>query len=186
MEGAIDRVIAGPERKSRLISDKEKAIIAAHEVGHALLAELLEFADPLHKVSILPRGQALGYTLSLPLEDKYLTTRSELMDDITVLLGGRAAETLHFGEVTTGAHNDLERATSVARAMVMEYGMSEHLGPRVLGKRQNQVFLGRDIMEDRDYSEETAVRIDNEVQQLIEKCFERAKDTLRKYHKQAQ
>ena len=186
LEGAIDRVIAGPERKSRLISEKEKAIIAAHEVGHALLAELLEFADPLHKVSILPRGQALGYTLSLPLEDKYLTTRSELMDDITVLLGGRAAETLHFGEVTTGAHNDLERATAVARAMVMEYGMSEHLGPRVLGKRQSQVFLGRDIMEDRDYSEETAVRIDNEVQQLIEKCFERAKEILRKYHKQAQ
>lgn len=186
LEGAIDRVIAGPERKSRLISEKEKAIIAAHEVGHALLAELLEHADPLHKVSILPRGQALGYTLSLPLEDKYLTTRSELLDDITVLLGGRAAETLHFGEVTTGAHNDLERATAVARAMVMEYGMSEHLGPRVLGKRQNQVFLGRDIMEDRDYSEETAVRIDNEVQQLIEKCFERAKETLSKYHAQAE
>jgi len=186
LEGAIDRVIAGPERRSRLISDKEKGIIAAHEVGHALLAELLEHADPLHKVSILPRGQALGYTLSLPLEDKYLTSRSELLDDITVLLGGRAAETLNFGEVTTGAHNDLERATAVARAMVMEYGMSEHLGPRVLGRRQSQVFLGRDIMEDRDYSEETAVRIDNEVQQLIEKCFARAKETLGKYQKQAE
>jgi len=185
LEGAIDRVIAGPERKSRLISGKEKAIIAAHEVGHALLAELLPNADPLHKVSILPRGQALGYTLSLPVEDKYLTTRTELMDDITVLLGGRAAESLQFDEVTTGAHNDLERATAVARAMVMDYGMSDNLGPRVLGKRHSQVFLGRDIMEDRDYSEETAVRIDNEVQQIVAKCFDRAKEILRKYNKQA-
>jgi cell division protease FtsH len=176
MENAIDRVIAGPERKSRLISDKEKSIIAFHEVGHALLAELLPHADPLHKVSILPRGQALGYTLSLPLEDKYLTTRSELMDDITVLLGGRAAEELIFDEITTGAHNDIERATALARAMVMQYGMSDLLGPRVLGKRQSQVFLGRDIMEDRDYSEETAVRIDGEVQRIVNECFTRAKE----------
>ncbi len=185
LESAIDRVIAGPERRSRLISDKEKTIIANHEVGHALLAELLPNADPLHKVSILPRGQALGYTLSLPLEDKYLTTRSELMDDITVLLGGRAAEELVFSEVTTGAHNDLERATGLARAMIMEFGMSETLGPRVLGKRQSQVFLGRDIMEDRDYSEETAQRIDGEVQRLVEECYSRASDILRKYAEQA-
>ena len=186
MESAIDRVIAGPERKSRLISDKEKAIIANHEVGHALLAELLPNADPLHKVSILPRGQALGYTLSLPLDDKYLTSRSELLDDITVLLGGRAAEELVFGEVTTGAHNDLERATGLARAMVMQFGMSESLGPRVLGKRQSQVFLGRDIMEDRDYSEDTAKRIDDEVQRLVDECYTRAKDTLRKHAEPAQ
>jgi cell division protease FtsH len=179
MEDAIDRVIAGPERKSRVISEKEKAIIAHHEVGHALLAELLPNADPLHKVSILPRGQALGYTLSLPLEDKYLTTRSELMDDITVLLGGRAAEELGFGEVTTGAQNDLERATAIARAMIMQFGMSDTLGPRVLGKRQSQVFLGRDMMEDRDYSEETAEVIDNEVHRIIEECFGRAKEILR-------
>jgi cell division protease FtsH len=180
LESAIDRVIAGPERKSRLISEKEKGIIAYHEVGHALLAEMLEHADPLHKVSILPRGQALGYTLSLPTEDKYLTTRTELMDNITVMLGGRAAEDLFYGEVTTGAHNDLQRSTAIARAMVMEYGMSDLLGPRVLGKRQSQVFLGRDIMEDRDYSEETAERIDSEVQRIIEECYTRAKDTIRK------
>ncbi|MHB9131851.1 MAG: ATP-dependent zinc metalloprotease FtsH [Armatimonadota bacterium] len=186
MENAIDRVVAGPERKSRLISDKEKAIIANHEVGHALLAELLEFADPLHKVSILPRGQALGYTLSLPLEDKYLTSRSELIDDVTVLLGGRAAEELAFGEITTGAHNDLERATAIARAMVMEFGMSESLGPRVLGKRQSQVFLGRDIMEDRDYSEETAMKIDHEVKRIVEESYQRAKEILRKHAEQTQ
>jgi len=187
MENAIDRVIAGPERKSRLISEKEKTVIAYHEIGHALLAELLPNADPLHKVSILPRGQALGYTLSLPVEDKYLTSRSELMDDITVLLGGRAAEELEFGEVTTGAHNDLERATHLARAMVMDFGMSESLGPRVLGKRQggSQVFLGRDIMEDRDYSEQTAQRIDEEVQGIIEECYDRARNILRKHAEQA-
>jgi len=179
MENAIDRVIAGPERKSRLISEKEKSIIAYHEVGHALLAELLPNADPLHKVSILPRGQALGYTLSLPLEDKYLTSRSELMDDITVLLGGRAAEENTFNEVTTGAQNDLQRATDIARAMIMEYGMSENIGPRVLSKGQSQVFLGRDMMEGHDYSEETAQRIDTEVQHLLEECYARAKDIIR-------
>jgi len=181
LESAIDRVIAGPERKSRLISEKEKTIIAHHEVGHALLAELLPQADPLHKVSIRPRGQALGYTLSLPMEDKYLTSRSELMDDITVLLGGRATEELEFGEVTTGAHNDLQRATHLARAMVMDFGMSDTLGPRVLGKRQSQVFLGRDIMEDRDYSEETAQRIDAEVQRIVEGCYDRAKGIIREH-----
>ena len=178
MEDAIDRVIAGPERKSRLISDKEKSIIAYHETGHAILAELLPESDPLHKVSILPRGQALGYTLSLPLEDKYLTTRSELLDDVTVLLGGRAAESIIFDEVTTGAQSDLERATSIARAMIMELGMSEVLGPRVLGKRQSQVFLGRDMMESRDYSEETAQHIDNEIQRIIEECYTRAKEII--------
>jgi cell division protease FtsH len=186
LEGAIDRVIAGPERKSRLISEKEKHIIAHHEVGHALLAELLPNADPLHKVSILPRGQALGYTLSLPTEDKYLTTRSELLDDVTVLLGGRAAEELCFAEVTTGAQNDLERASAIARAMVMEFGMSDNIGPRTLGRRSSQVFLGRDIMEDRDYSEETAERIDGEVQRIIAECHTRAKDTIRKHTEQVQ
>lgn len=186
MENAIDRVIAGPERKSRLISDKEKKIIAHHEVGHALLAELLPEADPLHKVSILPRGQALGYTLSMPLEDKYLTSRSELLDDITVLLGGRAAEEITFKEVTTGNQNDLERATAIARAMIMELGMSEILGPRVLGKRQSQVFLGRDMMESRDYSEQTALQIDSEIHNIIEQCYNKAKEILNTHAQQAQ
>ncbi len=178
MESAIDRVIAGPERKSRLISETEKKIIAYHEVGHALLAELLPKADPLHKVSILPRGRALGYTLNLPEEDRYLTSRSEMLDDITVLLGGRASEELNFGEITTGAHNDLERASSTARAMITQYGMSEAIGPRVLGKRQSQVFLGRDIMEDRDYSENTAELIDVEVHRIIETSYNKAKELL--------
>jgi cell division protease FtsH len=178
MEAAIDRVIAGPERKSRLISESEKKIIAFHEVGHALLAELLPKADPLHKVSILPRGRALGYTLNLPEEDRYLTSRSEMLDDITVLLGGRASEELNFGEITTGAHNDLERASATARAMITQYGMSEAIGPRVLGKRQSQVFLGRDIMEDRDYSENTAELIDTEVHRIIETSYNKAKELL--------
>lgn len=181
LENATDRVIAGPERKSRIISEKEKGIIAYHEIGHALLAELLPEADPLHKVSILPRGQALGYTLSLPLEDKYLTTRTELMDDITVMLGGRAAEELFFSEVTTGAQNDLQRATALARAMITEYGMSANLGPRVLGRGHSQVFLGRDMMDEHDYSDDTAQRIDAEVQNIVEECYGRAKDVLNKH-----
>ncbi|MEI6519910.1 MAG: ATP-dependent zinc metalloprotease FtsH [bacterium] len=178
MEAAIDRVIAGPERKSRIISETEKKIIAFHEVGHALLAELLPKADPLHKVSILPRGRALGYTLNLPEEDRYLTSRSEMLEDITVLLGGRASEELNFGEITTGAHNDLERASAIARAMITQYGMSDAIGPRVLGKRQSQVFLGRDIMEDRDYSENTAELIDAEVHRIIETSYNKAKELL--------
>jgi cell division protease FtsH len=178
MEAAIDRVIAGPERKSRIISESEKKIIAFHEVGHALLAELLPKADPLHKVSILPRGRALGYTLNLPVEDRYLTSRSEMLEDITVLLGGRASEELNFGEITTGAHNDLERASATARAMITQYGMSDAIGPRVLGKRQSQVFLGRDIMEDRDYSENTAELIDAEVHRIIETSYNKAKELL--------
>ncbi len=178
MENAIDRVIAGPERKSRLIGDKEKEIIAYHEVGHALLAELLPHADPLHKVSILPRGQALGYTLSLPIEDKYLTTRSELMDDIAVSLGGRAAESIAFDEVTTGAQSDLQKATAIARAMVMEFGMSDVIGPRVLGRHHGQVFLGRDMMEEKSYSEETAEKIDNEIRRIVEESFAKAKHVI--------
>ena len=184
MENAIDRVIAGPERKSRLIGDKEKEIIAYHEVGHALLAELLPHADPLHKVSILPRGQALGYTLSLPIEDKYLTTRSELMDDIAVSLGGRAAESIAFDEVTTGAQSDLQKATAIARAMVMEFGMSDVIGPRVLGRHHGQVFLGRDMMEEKSYSEETAEKIDNEIRRIVEESFARAKEVINQ-HKDA-
>lgn len=177
-EASIDRVIAGPERKSRLISDKEKEMVANHEVGHAIVSELLPLADPVHKVSILPRGMALGYTMQLPLQDKYLTTKSELMDDIAGLLGGRAAERLIFGEVTTGANSDLDRATEIARSMVCEFGMSDALGPITLGRRHGNPFLGRDIMEDRNYSEEIARAIDVEVRKIIDEGYERAEKVL--------
>ena len=177
-EMSIDRVIAGPERKSRLISDKEKEMVAYHEVGHAIVSELLPLADPVHKVSILPRGMALGYTMQLPLQDKYLTTKSELLDDVAGLLGGRAAEKLVFGDVTTGANNDLDRATEIARAMVCEFGMSDVLGPVTLGKRHGNPFLGRDIMEDRNYSEEVAKSIDSEVKRIVDGGFERADQLL--------
>ena len=177
-EDSIDRVIAGPERKSRLISDEEKEMVAFHEVGHAIVSELLPLADPVHKVSILPRGMALGYTMQLPLQDKYLTTKSELLDDLAGLMGGRAAEKLVFGEVTTGANSDLDRATEIARAMVCEFGMSDTLGPVTLGKRHGNPFLGRDIMEDRNYSEEVARSIDSEVKKIIDESYQRADQLL--------
>jgi len=177
-EESVDRVIAGPERKSRLISDEEKEMVAYHEVGHAIVSELLPLADPVHKVSILPRGMALGYTMQLPLQDKYLTTKSELLDDIAGLQGGRAAEKLIFGEVTTGANNDLDRATEIARSMVCEFGMSDTLGPVTLGRRHGNPFLGRDIMEDRNYSEEVAKVIDAEVKRIVDECYQRAEKTL--------
>ncbi len=174
---AIDRVIAGPEKKSKVISEREREIIAYHEVGHALLARLLPNADPVHKISILPRGMALGYTLQLPLEDKYLVTKSQAMDQLTVMLGGRVAEEMIFGELTSGAHNDLEHATEVAKRMVMEFGMSR-LGPRTFGKKDRQIFLGRDIAEMRDYGDETADAIDKEIRYLIDECHEKAKKVL--------
>lgn len=177
-EASVDRVIAGPERRSRLISDKEKRVVAYHELGHAIVMQLLPHGDPVHKVSILPRGMALGYTMSLPGEDKYLTTREELLDDICGLLGGRAAEELVFGEVTTGANSDLDRASEIARRMVCEFGMSEELGPITLGRRHGNPFLGRDIMEDRNYSEEIAQKIDAEVRRIMESCHMRAHDIL--------
>ncbi len=171
-EEAIDRVLAGPERKSRLISEKEKRIIAYHEAGHALVAKMLPGVDPVHRISIIPRGHAaLGYTLQLPTEDRYLTTKTELLNRIAVLLGGRVAEKIVFGDVTTGAQNDLERATAIAREMICEYGMSERLGPLTLGKKHRQIFLGKDIVEDRNYSEEVAYAIDQEIRQLIDKCY---------------
>ena len=181
LEVAIDRVIAGPERKSRLISEKEKEIIAYHESGHALVAKLLPNCDPVHKVSIIPRGNAaLGYTLQLPTQDKYLISKLELMDRLAVLLGGRVAEDIVFKDVTTGAQNDLERATKIARQMVTEYGMSETIGPITLGRKEHQIFLGRDISEQRDYSEEIANKIDKEVKIIIESAYTRAKDILTK------
>ena len=176
---SIERVMAGPERKSRVISDYEKNIVAHHESGHALLALLVPGADPLHKVSIIPRGTAaLGYTMQLPTEDRYITTKQELVGRLTVLLGGRAAEELIFNQVTTGAHNDLEVATNIARKMVCEFGMSEKLGYLTFGRRESQIFLGRDIVEERNYSEATAVLIDQEVRRLIDECYAKAKQEL--------
>jgi cell division protease FtsH len=180
-EESIDRVIAGPERKTRVISEKEKEIIAYHESGHALVAKLLPDCDPVHKVSIIPRGNAaLGYTLQLPTQDRYLISKLELMDKLAVLLGGRVAEDIIFKDVTTGAQNDLERATKIARQMVTEYGMSENLGPVTLGRKEHEIFLGRDISENRNYSDEIANKIDNEVRKIIESAYSKAKDILTK------
>ena len=177
-ERSIDKVIAGPERRSRIMSDKVKEMVAYHEVGHAIVAHLVPKVDPVHKVSILPRGMALGYTMTLPEEDKYLTSKSELLDTIAYALGGRAAEELVFDEMTTGAENDLNRATDTARRMVCEFGMSEKLGPLTLGRRHGNPFLGRDLMEDRNYSEEVASAIDQEVRRIIDDCYERARNIL--------
>jgi cell division protease FtsH len=170
-EEAIDRVIAGPERKSRIMSQREKELVAYHESGHALTAKLLPNADPLHKVTIIPRGMALGVTMQLPTEDRYLMTKAEIVDRIMVLLGARAAEELIFQENTTGAHDDLQKATTLARKMVMEFGMSAKIGPIALGKKHEQVFLGRDIVEERNYSEEVASQIDTEVRSIIDSCY---------------
>jgi len=172
LEEAIDRVIAGPERKSRIISLREKEIIAFHEAGHAMVAKMLPGCDPVHKISIIPRGHnALGYTLQLPEEDRFLISKGELKNRICVLLGGRVAEELYCDDITTGAQNDLERATQIAREMVTEFGMSDRLGPVRLGRKQHEVFLGRDIMEDRNYSEEIAYAIDQELRSIIDDCY---------------
>ncbi|MBI5554395.1 MAG: ATP-dependent metallopeptidase FtsH/Yme1/Tma family protein [Elusimicrobia bacterium] len=179
LEEAIDRVIAGPQRKSRLISDREKKIIAYHESGHALIAKLIPGTDPVHKVSIIPRGPALGYTLQLPLEDRYLTTKGEILDRLSVLLGGRVAEELIFNEVTTGAHNDLSKATELARKMVREYGMSAKLGPLTLQKPAEEIFLGRDIAREKAYSEKTAEMIDFEEKGIIDQALVRAQKLLK-------
>jgi cell division protease FtsH len=177
-EDSIERVVAGPERKSRVMSEHEKKVLAHHEVGHAVLAELLPHADRVHKVSILQRGIALGYTLQLPAEDRYIMGRTELQDRITVFLGGRVSEQLAFQEMTTGAADDLKKATELARRMVTDFGMSDTLGPIALGRRYEQPFLGRDIMEDRNYSEQVASAIDQEVSRIIEDCYERARELL--------
>jgi len=180
-EASIDRVIAGPEKKSRIMNEKEKEIVAYHESGHALVAKLLPNCDPVHKVSIIPRGSAaLGYTLQLPSEDRYLVSKAELMERLSVLLAGRVAEELIFKDITTGAQNDLERATKIARQMVTEFGMSESLGPITLGRKEHQVFLGRDIAEDRNYSDEVAFQIDKEVEKIISSAYNRAKELLEK------
>jgi len=178
-DDAVDRVIAGPEKKKRVISDRDKNIVAYHETGHALLGEFLKFADRTHKVSIIPRGRAGGFTIPLPEEDKKFLTKEELYDRIAALLGGRAAEAIFLEDISTGAHDDLERATKLARAMVTEYGMSQRLGPLTLGhKNDQQVFLGRDISRDRNYSEDVAAAIDQEIRGIIERSYQRAASIL--------
>ena len=172
MEEAAERVMMGPERKSRVISDNEKKLTAYHEGGHTLVGMLLDHTDPVHKVTIIPRARAGGYTLSLPKEDRYYATRSELLDELKLLLGGRVAEALVLNEISSGASNDLQRATSLARQMICEYGMSEKLGAVTFGHRQDQVFLGRDIGRDKDYSEEVAAQIDSEIRQFIDEAYQ--------------
>ena len=178
LEEAADRVIAGPERKSRIISQREKEITAYHEAGHAVAAHYLEHADPVHKISIVSRGSMGGYTRLLPPEDRFLYTRNQFLDMLAVALGGRTAEQLVFGDVTTGASNDLENATRIARKMITEYGMSERLGPRTFGQKQEMVFLGREISEQRDYSDKTAEEIDGEIHDLVDGARHRALDIL--------
>jgi cell division protease FtsH len=178
LEEGIMRVIAGPEKKSRVMSEKERLVTAYHELGHAIVGHLLPNSDPVHKVSIISRGQALGYTISLPTEDKFLTTRAELGDTMAMTLGGRAAEEIVFSEITTGASNDLEKVTETAKQMVMRFGMSERLGPRVFGHDRGQPFLGREFSAEPDYSDEVAREIDDEIRRIVEEAHQTAKDIL--------
>ena len=178
IEAAIDRVIAGPERKSRAMSEKEKLVIAYHEAGHTLVGHALPNTDPIHKVSIVARGRALGWTLSLPTEDRFLQTRSELTDTMAMLLGGRTAEELIFGDPTTGASDDIDRVATIARAMVTEYGMSEALGPQRLGHKSGEVFLGKNSGHEADYSDEVAARIDAEIRELVDAAHAEAREIL--------
>jgi cell division protease FtsH len=179
LEEGIMRVIAGPEKKTRLLSEEERKITAYHELGHAIVGHFLEHTDDVHKISVISRGQALGYTISLPREDRYLTTKTALMEQLAMTLGGRAAEELVFHEVTTGAANDLEKVTSIAKQMIMRYGMSEKLGPRVLGRNHDLPFLGREMGNEPDYSEEIAREIDDEIRRVIEEAHELAVGTLK-------
>ncbi len=181
LEEAINRVMAGPERKSVLLSEKERKVIAYHEGGHALVGHAMPHADPVHKVTIIPRGRALGYTSALPTEDKFLVTRAEMLDQLAMLLGGRTAEELIFHEPTTGAANDIEKATQIARGMITEYGMSERLGARKFGNGDGEPFLGRDMSHSRDYSEEIASSIDEEIRRLIESAHDEAWEVLVEY-----
>ncbi len=178
LEEGIMRVIAGPEKKTRVMSEKERLITAYHELGHAIVGHLLPNCDPVHKISIISRGQALGYTISLPTEDKFLTSRAELTDTMAMTLGGRAAEEIVFGEITTGASNDLEKVTETAKQMVMRFGMSERLGPRVFGHDRGQPFLGREFSSEPDYSDEIAREIDDEIRRIVESAHQTAKDLL--------
>jgi cell division protease FtsH len=178
LEEGIMRVIAGPEKKTRVMSEKERLITAYHEMGHAIVGHYLEHSDPVHKISVISRGQALGYTISMPQEDKFLTTKAELTDSMAMTLGGRAAEEIVFGEITTGASNDLEKVTATAKQMVMRFGMSEKLGPRVFGHDHGQPFLGREFSAEPDYSDEIAREIDDEIRRIVESAHQSAKDLL--------
>src|SRR5664280_2247944 len=184
LEEGIMRVLAGPEKKGRLLSDKERTITAYHEMGHALVGHFLTHTDPVHKISIVSRGAALGYTISLPAEDKFLTTMAELNDTLAMTLGGPAAEEIQFGEITTGAANDLEKATETAKQMIMRWGMSEKLGARTLGHNQAMPFLGRDFSQEPDYSEEVARAIDDEIRRIIEEAHDRARAVLAAHREQ--
>jgi cell division protease FtsH len=181
LEEGIMRVIAGPEKKTRVMSEKERRVTAFHEMGHALVAHYLDNTDPVHKISVISRGQALGYTISLPTEDKFLTTRAELSDTMAMSLGGRAAEEIVFGEVTTGASNDLEKVTATAKQMVMRFGMSDKLGPRVFGHDHGQPFLGREFSSEPDYSDEIAREIDDEIRRIVEEAHQLAREILEEH-----
>jgi cell division protease FtsH len=184
LEEGIMRVVAGPEKKTRVMGEKERLITAYHEMGHAIVGHYLEHSDPVHKISIISRGQALGYTISLPTEDKFLTTRAELTDTMAMTLGGRAAEEIVFGEITTGASNDIEKVTATAKQMVMRFGMSEKLGPRVFGHDHGQPFLGREFSSEPDYSDEIAREIDDEIRRIVEGAHQQAKDILAEHREQ--
>jgi cell division protease FtsH len=184
LEEGIMRVIAGPEKKTRVMSEKERKITAYHEMGHAIVGHFLPNSDPIHKISVISRGQALGYTISLPGEDKFLTTRSELLDTMAMTLGGRAAEEIVFNEITTGASNDLEKVTTSAKQMVMRFGMSEKLGPRVFGHDHGQPFLGREFSAEPDYSDEIAREIDLEIRRIVESAHQQARDILGNHREQ--
>jgi cell division protease FtsH len=181
LEEGIMRVIAGPEKKTRVMSEKERRITAFHEMGHAIVAHFLDNTDPVHKISVISRGQALGYTISLPTEDKFLTTRAELSDTMAMTLGGRAAEEIVFGEITTGASNDLEKVTATAKQMVMRFGMSEKLGPRVFGHNHGQPFLGREFSSEPDYSDDVAREIDGEIRRVVEEAHQLARAILEQH-----
>src|SRR3979490_1357654 len=182
LEEGIMRVIAGPEKKTRVMSEKERLVTAFHEMGHAIVGHFLEHSDPVHKISVISRGQALGYTISMPQEDRFLTTRAELNDAMAMTLGGRAAEEIVFSEITTGASNDIEKVTATAKQMVMRFGMSEKLGPRVFGHDHGQPFLGREFSTEPDYSDEIAREIDDEVRRIIEMAHQRAREILTEHH----
>jgi len=180
-EEAIDRILLGPEKKNRILTERDKEVFAYHEAGHAVVAHYLPHGDPVHKVTIIGRGMAGGYTMTLPAEERYVATRSELFDRLAHMLGGRAAEELAFNEISTGAQDDLEKTTNLARRMVMEWGMSDELGPLTFGNRQGEIFLGRDLARERNYSEEVAAAIDREVRRLVDEAYDRARTILKEH-----
>ena len=184
LEEAVLRVIAGPEKKSRLLSEEEKLITAYHETGHALVAHYLPNADPVHKISIISRGQALGYTITLPTEDKFMVKKKEILDKLSHMLAGRVAEEIRFDDITTGASNDLQRATETARRMITQYGMSENLGPLTFGHDPGQPFVGRDYGMGQEYSDETAQKIDVEIRRVVDEAYETARSILTEHREE--